>query len=230
MSTPRDEAVSPRRSRGPIVFLTIAAAIGAGVWVWEEFIENRVVPRNFAEVTPGELYRAGRQTPPTLTRIVRENEIRTIIDLGGYSPGSATERRMIETAESLGVHRFATRLKGDARGNPNAYVQVLELIADPANHPVLVHCAAGSERTGATVALHRHLRGGVPLPDALAEAITQKHDPADNPRMFSYVVEWADEIAESLRTGEPIAGFPSLEEDGASLVFERTTGAPGTGG
>ena len=37
---------------------------------------------------------------------------------------------------------------------------MLHLLADRANHPVLVHCDAGDERTGAVVVLSRHLVEG----------------------------------------------------------------------
>jgi protein-tyrosine phosphatase len=39
------------------------------------------------------------------------------------------------------------------------FVTVLRLIADPANHPIVFHCAAGKDRTGLTAALTLGLLG-----------------------------------------------------------------------
>jgi protein-tyrosine phosphatase len=39
------------------------------------------------------------------------------------------------------------------------FVTVLRLVADPANHPIVFHCAAGKDRTGLTAALTLGLLG-----------------------------------------------------------------------
>src|SRR5262249_7661024 len=45
----------------------------------------------------------------------------------------------------------------------------LDVMADPANHPVLVHCYKGIHRTGAYVAVYRMELEGWRKEDALAE-------------------------------------------------------------
>ena len=44
---------------------------------------------------------------------------------------------------------------GDGIALYDEYDQALAVLADPALHPVLVHCARGAFRTGAVIALYR---------------------------------------------------------------------------
>jgi tyrosine-protein phosphatase SIW14 len=50
-------------------------------------------------------------------------------------------------------------------------VQFLKLVADPANHPVFVHCAYGSDRTGLMVAVYRIVFQGWRNEDAYEEMV-----------------------------------------------------------
>ncbi|MEM9082087.1 MAG: tyrosine-protein phosphatase [Planctomycetota bacterium] len=200
--------------------IILGVFIGVVIYVWEEHLEDQIVPRNFGVVEPGHIYRAGRQTPRTLTAIINKYDIRTLVDMGGYPEDSEREATMTQVAIDLGVEHHEIRLDGHGIGNPNAFVDVLELINDESKHPILVHCAAGSERTGACIAMYRHIQQDLPLADAMEESTQFKHEPDDNPRMFLFVGQWHTAIKRSLETGEWIAGFPTEDVEGWSLVHQ----------
>ncbi len=179
---------------------SLALAVGA----YAAVIRPEFAPRRFGEVVAGKIYRSGRLSPGALTRLHREHRFRTVVDFGAWEPGSPEELREQRTAEALGITRRVFRLEGDSRGDPNAYVQALKLMRDPNALPILVHCSAGSERTGCVVMLYRTLEEGVSAEDAYREAQRYDHEPAKNPHLMETFRTWKAPIREALRTGAPI--------------------------
>lgn len=176
------------------------------------FVVLRLRPRNAAMVEAGAIIRSGRLTPRTLRMLARRHGLKTIVDLGSTPPGSEAELRMIAAARELGLKRVSIRgLYGTGKGNPNAYVRALRELTDGASLPALVQCAAGADRTGACVALYRHLARGEGLDAALAESARYGHDAARNPAMHAFVREHAAAIGEALRSGVDIAGYPPAD-------------------
>jgi hypothetical protein len=177
------------------------------VVLWFAKLRYDVFPENFGVVKAGVLYRSADLTPAATQKVVEERHVRTIVDLGAFEPGSARERVAAETAAALGVERHVYRLEGDGTGNPNAYVQAMRIITDPAKQPVLVHCASGAQRTGGCVILYRNLIEGVAFDKAYAEALGYRHDPGRNPRLKPYLQKWIEPINRAYREGGLIDGF-----------------------
>ncbi len=206
--------LSPPRTftRRDATILGAILAVVLGVWIWADWAEPNLYPKNFGVVTEGVLYRSGRLTPAALERIVREHHIRTVVDLGGYD-NDPTEHAVIERAcSALNLTKYEFRLYGDGTGNPNCYVAALRVIADPANRPVLVHCAAGSERTGGCVLLYhryidpRHLPWEDLSGEAFQETLRYKHDPRRSPELRDYLAQHAEEIGEAFEHGTWVEG------------------------
>ncbi len=189
-----------------VVVLTLAVAVG----FWQVAIYPHVSPRRFHIVEAGQIYRSADPTPATLRLMHRRHGIRTVLDLGTFPRGSIDELRQQRTAEALGITRFRFDLEGDSTGNPNAYVEALRIMADPANHPVLVHCGAGTERTGMAVFLYRTIVQGRDSPSAMKEAMAIGHDPKRNPWLFIMLLEWRDKIEQAFRDGGSIPGVEPL--------------------
>lgn len=191
----------PRFTRNALI---IAAVIALGVWFWVGNAAPNLYPKNFGVVDEGAVYRAGRLTPEAIRKVDEEHGVRTIVDLGAHHPGSAGERREALTAQALGVERHVYRLFGDGQGDPNQYVRALRIMMDPEAQPVLVHCAAGSERTGVAVALYRMLAENATFESAMDETRDYRHDPADNPHVREMLETWRGPIAEALQNGTVI--------------------------
>lgn len=124
----------------------------------------RLLPKNFSEVTPGVLYRSGQLRKEHFERVLAENEIRTVVCL---NPGEQDFEASI--SQRMGVRFVAYGMPGSGVGESEYFHEILELLAEPASHPVLVHCNAGAYRTGASVALYRMVYCGWTLEDAVAE-------------------------------------------------------------
>ena len=114
--------------------------------------------RNFRVVREGVLYRSGQMTRAGLERAVHDYGIRTVVCLrDGLTAVDQAEEKFC-TAEGVQFIRIPPSGWGDVGGVVPAEEGVRKfraLLADPRNHPVLVHCFAGIHRTGAYAAIYR---------------------------------------------------------------------------
>lgn len=204
---------------GPVLLVATLAFLGG--WALRYNVRDNVIPRNFATVDEGVLYRAGRLTPAQTEAVVRANKIKTIVDLGAYLGQPINERNAQRTAEALGVARFTFDLAGDGTGDPNDYVQALRIIAKPEFQPVLVHCAAGAQRTSACVMFYREIMQGKPVEATFDESLEHKHDPKDNPALKAYVLHWRQQIAQAVRDGGTIPYDPRADAEGRSAANQK---------
>ena len=76
--------------------------------------------------------------------------VKTVIDLTAEGP--ADERAMVEHD---GMTFYRIPLTTSNRPSDAAVVRFLNLVSDPANQPVYVHCEGGRHRTGVMTALYR---------------------------------------------------------------------------
>ncbi len=202
MESPQSPA---NRKQSPLALVVFFVLIGIAVgWVVRYNFRDNLIPRNFAVVDEGKLYRSGRLTPAATKSVVEANGIKTIVDLGAYEGIPTDEKLAQRTAEALGVRRITFTLDGDGTGHPMGYVEALRIIRDPANQPVLVHCAAGAQRTSVCVMLYRSLTQGASYEQSIDEAMDHKHDPKKNPRLWPYVQQWGKAIEQAVKDGGTI--------------------------
>ena len=190
----------------------MVALVGLCVVYFVRGVEPNINPKRFGVVEPDAIYRSGMLTPEATRRVVERYGIRTIIDLGAHERGSLGEVRANRTASSLGVTRYRLDLFGDATGNANCYLYALRLAWDPANQPVLIHCGAGTERTGAAVALHRIVEENWTREEAMAEAIEAGHQPQRNPRFSPTLDDLIPAVSRALDAGDWVTGSEPLTQ------------------
>jgi hypothetical protein len=134
------------------VIVLIAGAV-AGWRYWDKQLRDKIIPRQFAAVEQGQVYRSGCIHPRLIRKVIEENDIEVIVSLmGQYRPEEAAARE-------LGIELKQYRLDGDGGGDIVLYANAIEHIvrAKEQGKPVLVHCSAGTMRTGAAVAFYRML-------------------------------------------------------------------------
>lgn len=144
-----------------IITVVIAATAG-GVWLWEEVLEDRVIPKRWGAIEAGEIYRSGQLSASLVYRTLDEHDIERIVALTAVEPGDADYEAEQDAAAELGIDVIRIPMGGSGRGNPKQLADAVEAIvqAKRAGEPVLVHCAAGANRAGAVTALYRVLVQG----------------------------------------------------------------------
>ncbi len=149
--------------------------LGAGliaVWLIILDRQGRLVWDHWDVAKRGVLYRSGQLTADQLTAVIERYGIRTIVNLQMPGEELTTERRL---AARLKVDFVNLPMPGDGFGEEWQFREILKITDDLQRCPVLVHCARGTCRTGAAVAMYRLERDGWTLEDVAAEMRRQTY-------------------------------------------------------
>jgi protein tyrosine phosphatase (PTP) superfamily phosphohydrolase (DUF442 family) len=149
------------------------AAVGAGVGAGTEVATS--APKKGAEVRFGQLalddfgklndnyYRGGQPKREDYARLAALG-IRTVVDLRQDGPDD--EQRLVENA---GMTFYSIPMTASYPPSEFVIHRFLQLVNDPANQPVFVHCEHGHIRTGLTTAVYRITHDGWTADQAYAE-------------------------------------------------------------
>ena len=143
-----------------------------------------------AVVEPGQLYRSGYLEPRPLHRVIREHKLKTILALLNNEPDTPEHQTEDKVACAGGVKLIRIGMPGDGCGDFDALDRAADVIADPANRPLLVHCAAGVHRTGAAYAAYRMKHCGWELDKALAEGEKYGYPITGKPALVAHLREY----------------------------------------
>jgi protein-tyrosine phosphatase len=153
-----------------IVIVAIAVLTCAGLA--RSLYGNRwkVWPKRFAMVEQGWLYRGGQIDAGLIEELVDKYKIEGILALTrlrSHKPDEAAELALVrERNLDLGL----VPMPGDGVAAFDRLDQAADWIAVHQGHPVLIHCTAGVNRTGAAIAAYRMKHCGWTPQKALAEA------------------------------------------------------------
>ena len=133
-----------------IIALVIATAI-FGYRYWDKTLRDKLIPRRFAAVEEGVLYRSGCIDDRLIRNVLKKHNIQLIVSLMGQYPVEE------QAAKDLGIELKQYRLDGDGRGDITVYADALEDVmrAKEQNKPALIHCVSGTMRSGAFTEFYR---------------------------------------------------------------------------
>ncbi|HLW65571.1 MAG TPA: dual specificity protein phosphatase family protein [Gemmataceae bacterium] len=138
--------------------------------------------KRLREVVPGRFLRSGQMTVTGFEDTLERQHIRTVINVQNEFPDpdlrlsfldGRTEKET-EVCRRHGVKYILLEPDLVSRRSipgkqPEVIAQFLEIMDDPANYPVLIHCKAGLHRTGCLVAVYRMEYQGWSAAEAIKE-------------------------------------------------------------
>ncbi len=185
----------------------LALLVFFGGW---EIAKYQIVPKRLGIVEQGKVFRSGRIAPHLLRKTLRKYGIKVVVDLTGADQRDASWQAEQKAVEELGITRYNFELCGDGTGNITNYARAISAIeqAKKENKPVLVHCAAGVQRTGGVIASYRLLVEQQQPATAYAElgryGWKSRHDRV----MLDYLNSHMNELAALLQEMKVIAEAP----------------------
>jgi protein tyrosine/serine phosphatase len=134
--------------------MAVLIAVSAGSMVMAGSGKASTVQvENFGRVDPG--YYRGAQPKGHDYRDLAFMGIKMVIDL--EVSGDRDEAGQVKAA---GMRFYRIPMSDHSRPSAGAVQQFLELVNDPSNQPVFVHCHGGRHRTGAMTAVYRMTHDG----------------------------------------------------------------------
>lgn len=147
---------------GIATLLLVLGALAAGA---QQKVQRYKELPNFHQVNE-RLYRGGQPKEGGLEQLAALG-IKTILNLRGAGDGADREAA---AAKTLGMRYINLPLSNVGRPSDEQMARALEILDDPANAPVFVHCKRGSDRTGVLIAAYRIRHDGWTDAQAIEEA------------------------------------------------------------
>ncbi|MFH1747136.1 MAG: hypothetical protein ABIG44_08860 [Planctomycetota bacterium] len=147
--------------------LTIISLCMAGIALGLTWHFSTLLPKRFAAVVEGRLYRSGSVSPEQLTRLHELYDIRRVICL--LDDQAQITKAEYQAATTLNIEWHNIALPGDGSSTAEDRQRILALLKAPSEGATLVHCAAGSNRTGLAIGLYHLHCDGWSLPQVLEE-------------------------------------------------------------
>lgn len=157
---------------GRIVLGTAAGLLVIAAGTWGAISYKRYVLGNFAPVVDGKIYRSAQPTPAMLKEWKETVGIKRVINLRGdkESDEIAEEERAVK---ELGIELVHLRWSAERLPGKEAIRMLLDEL-EKSPQPVLLHCAAGVDRTGVASAIAAMKYGGTDF-QAAKEHIGSKY-------------------------------------------------------
>jgi len=193
--------MTPTRSRRRLyqAGAALLAFVLACALVWHGYLKDRVIPKRFGVVDAGMVYRSGQMHPAIIKQVLSDNHIRVVVDLQypEDKPAQEAERQAIG---ELGIEQYRFPLNGNGTGDIEQYARAIARIHRSVldDKPVLVHCAAGAQRTGGVIAAWRTLVEGKSVTSAVHEMEQYDWDPVKDHVLLEYLDGHIETLARRL--------------------------------
>jgi hypothetical protein len=209
----RRRAARQRKRRwllGLAAGLVFVGGIVSAIIAWS-IVRDAYVPKRFGPVIPGELYRSGQISRYLIEDVLTQHHIGTVIDLNGWEPTNADQQVEVAVTQYHGGKHVRFPLRGNGMGHLDRFAGAIETIVESQRRkvPVLVHCAAGTQRTGSCVAFYRLLVRGDAPGEVYRDLVAYGWDPRHDTDMLEFVNANMKPLAEILVARKVIARLPA---------------------
>lgn len=185
--------------QGWITIVALVALVGVGIGVYDA-VKYRFIPKRFGTVIPGEIYRSGQISRWMFEPTVKKYGIETVIDLNGIAKNDLDQQAEIASYETMNLNHYRFKLNGNGTGDVDHYIEAVATLAKShrAGETVLVHCHAGTQRTGSVLSMYRLLVLGAEPHSAYVALMAYGWDPDSDQILLQYMNGHMREVAEAL--------------------------------
>lgn len=138
------------------VVLIATGLVAAGAGGWAGYLR---LSGNIHVVEPGRVYRSGQLWPSQLADLVRDEGIRTVVNLRGANPGQSWYDDEIRVTEAAGVRHVSLPMSANVAPDEALLARLIATLGS-VEQPMLIHCEAGADRTGLASALYQLVHNG----------------------------------------------------------------------
>ena len=136
---------APKRSWRTIRMRWVVVALGlAIIAVIGRFGYWAIAEHRFTTVTAHQLYQSAQMPPDQLLRVAEKHGIKTVIDLRTFEQAEEIEEERAALADSEYNYIHLPMLHDPV---DETVLKFLEIVGNPANRPVLIHCHHGTGRS-----------------------------------------------------------------------------------
>lgn len=140
---------------------TVALIAGA----WAGYLR---LSGNFHPIEQGAIYRSAQLSGSQFFERIRENGIKAILNLRGNNAGRSWYDEEIKASQEAGVRHIDYPISSGRELTDDQVTELTDILRT-APRPLLIHCEAGSDRTGLTSALYKLLVAKRSLPEAASQ-------------------------------------------------------------
>lgn len=140
---------------------------------------------NFGVVNEGQIYRSSQPSENFLKRLIEQRKIKTIIVLKHSVP--SFEKNI---ADSKGIKIIHLKMSVSKEPSEDTVKKFLEVVEDPNNYPILVHCQGGADRTGLMIAIKRVELDGWTIAEVEKEMFYYRNIPFFVPMPKQFLEKW----------------------------------------
>ena len=187
----------------------LALIIAGSLVAWNNGVRDRLFPKRWGVVVENQIYRSGRIHPALMEATLSKNGVKAIVNLCGKDEHSGPEDL---AATKLGIEVTYVPMSGDGTADAARYATAVGKVIEmrKAGKPVLVHCAAGTQRTGGVIAVYRLLVEKASPAEVIKEMRRYGWRPGqNNNRLPEFINKNLPEIADILARQGAISSTPS---------------------
>jgi protein tyrosine phosphatase len=142
-----------------ILWLFLLLLLG---YLFDKYIKWYLFPKRWGVVEANAIFRSGQLTPIQFKKQVKKCNIDVIVSLLDPLPGNVNYEGEQKIIKENGIEQFVYPLLGDGTGDIFQYASAICKLHECVRNGkvVLIHCAAGTQRTGGVVASYRILVQG----------------------------------------------------------------------
>ncbi len=123
---------------------------------------------NFHPITPGEAYRSGQLDGDQLAHYVSLYNIKSILNLRGKHSGTDWYEEELAASVKLNLMHYDITLSATHELTGDEARQLVDIFKT-APRPILIHCAAGADRSGLAAAMWKVVVDGEPKAEAIKQ-------------------------------------------------------------